>query len=252
MHLRRAQHALPGLALHNGYGPTECTDVRDDLSGAAIRSRGGGQRAHRPADRRHARARAGRRRNEAPAGAPGELHRPAARLARGDPGRPDLDGRALHGRGRWRAPLPHRRPGPLARGSACWSSSVDPPPGEIRGYRIEPGEIEADLARQPGVRTSAVIADDGPAGRPLLAYVVGEASRLPRCARRWRAPLDCTGARRVHPVPALPLTAIGKSTAPCAAPPVQRVCGAPGHRTHAPRCSRQPRCARLRRRARAG
>jgi amino acid adenylation domain-containing protein/non-ribosomal peptide synthase protein (TIGR01720 family) len=44
---------------------------------------------------------------------------------------------------------------------------------KVRGYRVEPGEIETELAAHPAVRAAAVLAADGPAGgRRLVACVL--------------------------------------------------------------------------------
>ncbi len=48
---------------------------------------------------------------------------------------------------------------------------------KIRGHRIEPGEIEIALRRQPGVRQCAVLARPAPSGEPMLVgYFTGEES----------------------------------------------------------------------------
>ncbi|MDY7093675.1 MAG: non-ribosomal peptide synthase/polyketide synthase [Acidobacteriota bacterium] len=43
---------------------------------------------------------------------------------------------------------------------------------KVRGYRIETGEVEAALTAQPAVREAAVVVQDGPAGKRLVAWAV--------------------------------------------------------------------------------
>ncbi|MFC0111606.1 non-ribosomal peptide synthetase [Kibdelosporangium aridum] len=79
---------------------------------------------------------------------------------------------------------------------------------KIRGHRVEPGEVEAALAEQPGVDQSVVVARDG----RLIGYVVSDGDvdpvrlrdLLARVLPEYMVPAD------VIVLPALPVTANGK------------------------------------------
>lgn len=86
---------------------------------------------------------------------------------------------------------------------------------KLRGFRIEPGEIEAALARHPGVRESVVVARTQDSGdKRLAAYVVPSGSTAPAAPAlreflKERLPAYMIPSDIVT-LPALPLSPNGK------------------------------------------
>jgi len=87
---------------------------------------------------------------------------------------------------------------------------------KVRGFRVEPGEIEAALARHPAVREAVVdTRPDGAGGRRLVAWILPASSEEPPTAAQLRESLH--GTLPEHMVPSafvtlaeLPLTPNGK------------------------------------------
>jgi amino acid adenylation domain-containing protein len=215
-----AQALAPRVAaLWNLYGPTETTVwstcgrvFAGDLAPAASAPLG------RPiaATRIHLLDAC---REPLPVGVVGELWIGGAGVARGYLGRPGLtDERFIDDPF---APAPGARlyrTGDLARRDAAGTLHYvgrNDDQLKLRGFRIEPGEIEARLRANEGVRDAAVVVRPGPAGEEqLVAYVVPHEGAAP-CVEALRAALAAALPAHMRPqrivaLPALPLTPNGK------------------------------------------
>jgi acyl-coenzyme A synthetase/AMP-(fatty) acid ligase/acyl carrier protein len=184
-----AARLLPaGAALWNQYGPTEATVWATTGRVAATAGTAGAADAASgpvPLGRPLAGTRIhvlDRWLRPAPAGVTGELHLGGAGVARGYRGRPELtaerfvpdpfaaDGARLYRTGdRAR----HRADGALE-----FLGRTDRQL-KLRGFRVEPAEVEAHLARHPAVAAAAVLPRDEPGGAVLGAYLVARPGTAP-------------------------------------------------------------------------
>ena len=170
---------------------------------------------------------------EVPEGAVGEIHLGGACLARGYFGRPDLtaerfvigrDGARLYRTG----DLARRRPDGQVEFLGRADEQV-----KVRGFRIEPAEVEAALLAHPALAAAVVVARPDAAGEPrLVAYVVPREAPAPspaalRAFLQARLPPHMVPSLLV-PLDALPLTAHGKVDR-AALPPPEALAPAPAH-----------------------
>jgi amino acid adenylation domain-containing protein/non-ribosomal peptide synthase protein (TIGR01720 family) len=198
-----ADRWAPGRRLFNVYGPTEaavCTTIGEVGSGPLSIGRPvAGARVY-VLDRRL---------DLVPASAHGELCVGGVVVGRGYLGRPDLTaerfvpdpfsgepGARLYRTGDRVRHLPDGRLDFLGR----LDEQI-----KVRGFRVEPGEIEAVLREHPSVRDAAVVLRDG----RLLACVAGDKEADLKAWLRGRLPEGMVPAGFVF-LDALPLTPTGK------------------------------------------
>jgi len=181
-HVKRAMEILPHLALINGYGPTECTTFACAYritppdtwlcDSVPIGPPLNNTECH-IVDANLV---------PVPINVPGELLLGGTGLARGYFRRPKLTAEKFI-----RNPFNHDPEARLySTGDLCrWlPNGVIEYLGRIddqiklRGYRIEPGEIEAVLRKLPGLLNCAVLTRDIPSGKQLVACVVAAAGQV--------------------------------------------------------------------------
>ncbi|MEV7600679.1 non-ribosomal peptide synthase/polyketide synthase [Kitasatospora sp. NPDC089797] len=164
----------PGRRMVNSYGPTEATVVAT-WTGPLTAGAGAAPAIGRPSGATRAYLLDAALR-PVPPGVTGELHLAGPGLARGYHGRPGLTAQRF-------LPDPYGAPGDrmyrtgdLARrdadGQLRYCGRADEQI-KLRGFRIEPGEIESALRRSPLVRDAVVtVRTDAPGGGRLVAHVV--------------------------------------------------------------------------------
>ncbi|HKP76875.1 MAG TPA: non-ribosomal peptide synthetase, partial [Longimicrobiaceae bacterium] len=207
------QDHAPGVRLMNEYGPTETVVGCSAYTIPAGRHRAGPVPVGGPIQNMRFYV-LDARMQPVPVGLPGELYIGGVGVARGYLGRPGLTADKF---------VPEPWAGPGARMYRTGDRARWLPGGnllilgrtdhqvKVRGFRVEPGEIETALRRHDAVRDCLVVVrEDRPGDKRLVAYVVGAADAGELRAHLARSLPEYMVPSAFVSLESLPHTATGK------------------------------------------